>query len=119
MKVFPNLHALVLVCVSAASFSSRAGSATIVTANNGMTLYVFGRDANGVPSCYYSCSKQWSPYLVKDDNKKGVGWGTVKRNDGSMQWTYHNRPVCFYADDKKAVDANGDRVGRVWHAVRH
>ena len=42
----------------------------------------------------------------------------MKRKDGSMQWTYHNRPVYFYADDKKAGDANGDRVGRIWHAIK-
>jgi hypothetical protein len=23
-----------------------------------------------------------------------------------LQWTYHNKPVYFYADDKKADDAN-------------
>jgi predicted lipoprotein with Yx(FWY)xxD motif len=118
MKVFANLRALILVCVGAASVSSPAGSATIVTANHGMTLYVFDRDANGVPTCYDGCAKQWPPYLAKDGEKKGEGWDTVKRKDGSMQWTYHNRPAHFYADDKKPGDANGDRVGRIWHAIR-
>ncbi len=35
-----------------------------------------------------------------------------------MQWTYRNRPVYFYADDKKPGDANGVGVGRIWHTVK-
>ena len=118
MKPFPNRHALALVCIGVASVSWPASSATIVTANNGMTLYVFDKDKNGVPTCYDNCAKQWPPYLSTSAENRGKGWATVKRKDGSMQWSYHNRPVYFYADDKKPGDANGDRVGRVWHAVR-
>jgi predicted lipoprotein with Yx(FWY)xxD motif len=50
--------------------------------------------------------------------KKCEGWATAKRKDGSLQWTDHNKPVYFYADDKKADDANGDGVGRIWHAIK-
>ena len=63
MKKFPNLHALALVCIGVASVSWPASSATNVTANNGMTLYVFDKDKNGVPTCYDNCAKQWPPYL--------------------------------------------------------
>ena len=116
MKEF-RLYAL-LISVGAVSASLPASSATMLTANNGMTLYVFDKDTEGLPSCYDSCAKQWPPYLSTGAEKMGEGWGTVKRKDGSMQWTYHNRPVYFYADDKKAGDANGDRVGRIWHAIK-
>ena len=116
MKEF-RLYAL-LISVGAVSASLPASSTTMLTASDGMTLYVLDRDANGVPTCYDSCAKQWPPYLSTGAEKRGEGWGTVKRKDGSMQWTYHNRPVYFYADDKKAGDANGDRVGRIWHAIK-
>jgi predicted lipoprotein with Yx(FWY)xxD motif len=118
MKLLSNRCALLLVCAGAAAFSSPVGSATIVTARNGMTLYVFDRDKNGVPTCYDNCAKQWPPYLSTGGENRGAGWGTVKRKGGAMQWTYHNRPVYFYADDKKPGDANGDRVGRIWHVIR-
>ncbi len=118
MKEFPILHALLLVRAVAVSVPMPASSATMLAADNGMTLYVFDKDKNGVPTCYDNCAKQWPPYLAKGDQKMGEGWATVKRKDGSMQWTYRNRPVYFYADDKKLGDANGDRVGRIWHAVR-
>jgi predicted lipoprotein with Yx(FWY)xxD motif len=117
MEEFPNLHALALVCVGVASVSSPASSAANVAANNGMTLYVFDKDKNGVPTCYDDCAKQWPPYLSASAEKKGEDRATVKRKDGSLQWTYHNKLVYFYADDKKAGDANGE-IGRVWHAVR-
>jgi predicted lipoprotein with Yx(FWY)xxD motif len=118
MKESPNVNALLAACVVALSVSLPAISATTLTADNGMTLYVFDKDLGGVPTCYGSCAKQWPPYLAKGSEKKGEGWATVKRKDGSMQWTYRNKPVYFYADDKKPGDANGDRVGRIWHAVR-
>jgi len=118
MKVLSNCCALLLVFAGAAAFPLPVGASTIVTASNGMTLYVFDRDKNGVPTCYDNCAKQWPPYLVTGAENRGVGWGTVKRKDGSRQWIYHNRPVYFYADDKKPGDANGDRVGRIWHAIR-
>ncbi len=116
MKQF-RLYAL-LISVGAVSVSLPASSTTTLTASNGMTLYVFDRDVNGVPTCYDSCAKQWPPYLSTGAEKRGEGWGTVKRKDESTQWTYQNRPVYFYADDKKAGDANGDRVGRIWHAIK-
>ena len=72
---------------------------------------------NGVPSCYDSCAKQSPPYVSTGSEKKGEGWATAKRKDGSSQWTYHNKRVYFYADDKKAGDANGNGVGRIWHAI--
>jgi predicted lipoprotein with Yx(FWY)xxD motif len=118
MKEFPSLRALLVVCVGTGSVSTPASAATMLAASNGMTLYVFDKDKNGVPTCYNQCAKQWPPYLAKGGETMGAGWATVKRNDGSMQWTYHNRPVYFYADDKKPGDANGNRVGRIWHAVK-
>lgn len=118
MKELQRPRQLLFICVGAVSLSLPASSATMLTANNGMTLYVFDKDTGGVPTCCDRCAKQWPPYLTKGSEKMGEGWATVKRKDGSMQWTYHNRPVYFYADDKKAGDANGDRVGRIWHAIK-
>ena len=94
-----------------------AGEAKMLTAQNGMTLYIFDKDASGVSSCYDDCAKKWPPYLAKGGEKMGEGWATVKRKDGSNQWTYDKKPLYFYADDKKMGDKAGDGLFNVWHVV--
>ncbi|GLS20345.1 hypothetical protein GCM10007874_33620 [Labrys miyagiensis] len=107
---------LSLVLVGAA-LPLAASAATMVTARNGMTLYVFDKDAGGKPSCYGGCAAKWPPYAAKASEKMGEGWATVKRTDGALQWTYDGKPVYFYASDKKKGDKTGDGVGGVWHII--
>jgi len=96
------------------------GNAAPLAAWNGMTLYVFDKDAGGVPSCYDECAALWPPAIAKPGEKGEPGWTTVKRTDGSMQWVYDNKPVYFYAKDKKKGDQLGDGIGGVWHiAMAH
>ena len=118
MKEIAILRAILLIAVGAASLPLTASSATMLTAKNGRTVYVLDRDHGGVPTCYDACAKQWPPYLANEGEQMGEPWGTVKRRGGSRQWTYQNKPLYFYADDKKAGDANGDRVGRIWHVIK-
>ena len=114
MKASLVLGALFLAGVVIAS---HAANAKTLTAENGMTIYVFDKDANGVSACYDDCAKKWPAYLAKGGEKMGEGWATVKRKDGSMQWTYDKKPVYFFADDKKKGDMAGDGLGGVWHVV--
>jgi predicted lipoprotein with Yx(FWY)xxD motif len=80
MKEFPDLHALALVCIDVASVSSQASSAANVAANNGMTLCVFDKDKNGVPTCYDEGAKQWPPYLsASGEEGRGPGHSETKR----------------------------------------
>ena len=118
MKEFSSLRALLLIGAGAVSIALPASAAPILTAKNGMTVYVFDKDVGGVPTCYDACAKQWPPYLTEGHEKRAEGWATVTRKDGSVQWTYRNRPLYFYADDKKAGDTNGNGVGRIWHTVK-
>ena len=117
MEEFSSLRALMLISAGVACVSLPTSAAPMLRAKNGMTVYVFDKDVGGVPTCYDGCAKQWPPYLAGGAEKMGEGWATVKRKDGSVQWTYRNRPLYFYADDKKAGDANGNGVGRIWHTV--
>jgi predicted lipoprotein with Yx(FWY)xxD motif len=118
MKKSSILGALLLVSAGAVSIALPASAAPMLAATNGMTVYVFDKDVGGVPTCYDACAKQWPPYLAEGGEKRGEGWATVTRKDGSVQWTYRNRPLYFYADDKKPGDMNGNGVGRIWHAVK-
>ena len=115
MKKVSGLSAVLLA--GALVMSPAANAATVVTAKNGMTVYVFDKDQGGTPSCYDACGKNWPPYLAKSSGKMEEGWATVKRKDGLLQWTYDGKPLYFYAGDTKKGDKTGDGIGGVWHIV--
>jgi predicted lipoprotein with Yx(FWY)xxD motif len=115
MKASLTLGLLLLAGAALAAGPSTA--AKLLAAGNGMTVYVFDKDAGGVSVCYDDCAKKWPPYLAKGGEKMGEGWATVKRKDGSMQWTYDKKPLYFYSGDMKKGDNAGDGLGDVWHAV--
>jgi predicted lipoprotein with Yx(FWY)xxD motif len=94
-----------------------AQAAGMVTAKNGMTLYVFDKDEGGVSACYDDCAKKWPPYAAKANAKLTEGWTLVKRTDDTMQWAYDGKPVYFFKGDKAKGDAAGDGMGSVWHVI--
>lgn len=106
-----------LVLAGALVVAVAASAATTLTAENGMTVYVFDKDVGGTPTCYDPCAATWPAYVAKSDVKKGEGWATFKRKDGAMQWTYDGKPLYFYTPDKKKGDKSGDGIGGVWHIV--
>src|SRR5262252_8917191 len=73
-----------------------ANADDILTAKNGMTLYVYDNDRAGTPTCYKNCAKRWPPYLGGTSDAMTKDWTLVKRRDGGMQWAYHGRPLYFY-----------------------
>jgi predicted lipoprotein with Yx(FWY)xxD motif len=97
--------------------AASAHAAGMLTAKNGMTLYIFDKDKNGVPSCYGTCAVNWPPYLAKKGQKMMKDWTMVKRKDGKLQWVYDAKPVYFYKGDKKKGDMAGDGLGGIWHIV--
>lgn len=99
-------------------FTIGAQAAEMVTAKDGMTLYIFDKDAGGVSACYDDCAKKWPPYLGKADDKLTEGWTLLKRKDDTMQWAYDGKPVYFFAGDKAKGDAAGDGMGGVWHVIK-
>src|ERR1019366_10699963 len=103
--------------IGSAGVATSANAATQLAAPNGMTLYVFDKDAGGVPTCYKDCATMWPPALAKTGDKMDTGWTTVKRTDGAMQWAYGKHPVYFYSKDMKKGDKLGDGIGGVWHVA--
>jgi predicted lipoprotein with Yx(FWY)xxD motif len=97
--------------------ASGAFAASAVTAKNGMTLYTFDMDKDGVSSCYDSCAKKWPPYLGAATDKLSEGWTLVERKDKTLQWAYDKKPVYFFVSDKNKGDMTGDGMGGVWHAI--
>lgn len=92
-------------------------AAGMLTAKNGMTLYTFDKDKDGMSACYDACATNWPPYLGKKGESLGNDWTLVKRKDGSLQWAYEGKPVYFFAADKKPGDMQGDGKNMVWHII--
>ena len=105
------------VLAAALLVAGTANAAGLLTAKNGMTIYVFDKDAGGVPTCYDACAVKWPPYLANKNEKMMKNWTEVKRTDGKLQWAYNAKPLYFFMGDKKKGDKTGDGVGGVWHAI--
>lgn len=99
--------------------SSAAFAAQILAAPNGMTLYVFAKDQNGVSSCYDACAAKWPPFTGTENERMPEGWSLAPRIDGTMQWTYEGKPTYFYVEDTKMGDMKGDNYGGVWSVIRN
>lgn len=92
-----------------------------LTDANGMTLYLYTKDAPGVSNCADNCAKAWPPLTATAAPQAGDGVtgqiGLITRADGTQQVTYDNIPLYYYAADQKAGDTTGQGVGGVWFVV--
>ena len=114
-----NMISKIAIGTCATTFLSiaAANAAGMATAPNGMTLYTFDKDTDGVSACYDACAANWPAYVGKSDDKLADGWTLVKRKDATLQYAYKNKPVYFFAADKAKGDKLGDGKGGVWHII--
>ena len=94
----------------------------VLVAENGMTLYMYDRDADGVSVCYDECAQLWPPLLSEGAPVAATGvqadlLGTTRRNDGKLQVTYNKMPLYFWIRDRKLGDGTGQRVAYIWFVV--
>jgi predicted lipoprotein with Yx(FWY)xxD motif len=101
---------------SASTYGAQA--ATVLTAQNGMTLYVFDKDKGSRSACYGQCAENWPPYIGTAGETLPAKWKLVERTDGATQWTYNGRPVYFHKEDLAEGDAKGDGKGGAWHVIK-
>jgi len=95
--------------------STDIGGKMVLTDANGMTLYIFDKDAPGVTNCYDQCAVNWPP-LIADASATPEGEFTlVDRTDGTKMWAYKGWPLYYWKDDVNPGDTTGDGVGGVWH----
>ncbi len=90
-----------------------------LTGPNGMTLYVFGKDTEGVSNCTGGCADNWPPLMADADTVATAplaipGAFSVIDRDGGKQVAYNGRPLYYWAKDAKPGDATGQGVGDVW-----
>ena len=88
----------------------------MLTDANGMTLYIFVKDAPGKSNCNGRCAQAWPPLLA--DEVAGENFSIVTRDDGSKQVAYKEMPLYLWVRDENPGDTKGEGVGNVWLVAR-
>jgi predicted lipoprotein with Yx(FWY)xxD motif len=97
----------------------------ILVGPNGHTLYVFLGDTSTMSNCDGSCAQNWPPLTTPGTPRATAGvvqslLGTIKRQDGSLQVTYHGHPLYFFVADSgpgMAIGENINAFGAKWEAI--
>jgi predicted lipoprotein with Yx(FWY)xxD motif len=122
-SMLAGVLALGLISGAAIAAESYVGGAVMrsddgyLTDANGMTLYSFDKDTEGVSTCYEQCAINWPPALAEEGATAEGDFTLVERTDGTMQWAYKGMPLYLWKDDAAVGDTTGDGVGGVWHLV--
>jgi predicted lipoprotein with Yx(FWY)xxD motif len=89
---------------------------TILTDNNGMTLYILSSEVGGTIKCSGGCLTIWPPLTVPSGTTPSgpadlTGkFATITRPDGSLQVTYQGFPLYHFIRDKAPGDTNGNHI---------
>lgn len=124
----PNLALALLAAATLAacsSYPSRSAapammSGDMLTGGNGMTLYVFDKDAagSGKSMCNGPCANNWPPLFALDEAMASGDYSLVTRDDAKKQWAFKGKPLYYWAKDQKPGDRTGDGVNNVWHVAK-
>lgn len=94
--------------------------------SQGHSVYLFAKDEGGESYCNGACAAVWPALETEAAPHAGPGvdaaaLGTIKRNDGDMQVTYHGRPLYYYAGDASTPGSTKgedvDQFGDSWYLV--
>ena len=95
---------------------------TILTDDQGLTLYVFLQDNATQSACVDACASTWPALTVQGDASAGDGVDasklrTLERSDGAVQVTYGGHPLYHYSGDAAPGDINGQGIGNLWFVI--
>src|SRR5687768_11344283 len=67
-------------------------------------IYIFENDRANESVCYDECAEAWPPVLTEGEPVAGNGVdksliGTTERRDGTLQITYGDQPLYYYAHE--------------------
>ncbi|MDB5146851.1 MAG: putative lipoprotein with conserved Yx(FWY)xxD motif [Mucilaginibacter sp.] len=108
--------------VTGVQLSTNSTFGSVITDNNGRSLYLFSDDAANVSNCTGGCAVVW-PAFYKENPSIGTGlaatdFGVITNADGNKQTTYKGWPLYYYSKDVAATDLNGDGVGKSWFVAK-
>ena len=92
----------------------------------GHTLYLFEKDEEGESYCTGACAAVWPPLVTSSMPQASTGvdeaaLGTVRRDGGDMQVTYHGHPLYYYAADAstpgRTKGQDVEQFGDTWYLV--
>jgi predicted lipoprotein with Yx(FWY)xxD motif len=87
-----------------------------LTGPTGLTLYVKDGDSATSSTCTGGCATSWPPLKTTAGQPVSAGpgitgaFGTLTRDDGSLQVTYNGLPLYTWVQDTKKGDATGDGI---------
>lgn len=92
----------------------------------GHSLYLFEKDESGESYCNGACAAVWPPFETDSMPHASGGvdaaaLGTIKRDDGDTQVTYHGHPLYYYSADAsspgKTRGEDIEQFGSGWYLV--
>jgi predicted lipoprotein with Yx(FWY)xxD motif len=94
----------------------------VLVDGEGMTLYAFTQDGDGVPTCSGDCASTWPALLVEGeptiaDPLDPATFSTVDGAEGGTQLKAGAWPLYNFSGDSAPGDVNGQGSGGVWYAV--
>jgi predicted lipoprotein with Yx(FWY)xxD motif len=130
---YPAPTAAATTAPAAATTAATTGGASVALASvgtfgqvlvdaNGMSLYLFTKDAGGTSACTGACATNWPAAVVSGTPSAGAGLdasklSTLKRDDGTTQLVYNGHPLYTFAGDAAAGQAGGQGSGGIWFLV--
>ena len=98
------------------------GDITVLTDDEGYTLYWFGPDSATKSACQGSCARSWLPVTGPATWGPGVTgtFGAIVRPGGALQATYNGHPLYTTTADTGPGQTKGNNVwshGGQWHEV--
>jgi predicted lipoprotein with Yx(FWY)xxD motif len=97
----------------------KSPTASMLTAPNGLTLYVYDADTTpGKSACNGPCATNWPPLTATADAKPVGAFTVIVRDDGTPQWAAAGKPLYEFKNDKAPGDTNGNGVGGKWHVAQ-
>jgi len=98
------------------------GDVTVLTDDEGYTLYWFGPDSATKSACQGSCARSWLPVTGPATWGPGVtgSIGAIVRPGGALQATYNGHPLYATTADTGPGQTKGNGVwshGGEWHEV--
>ncbi|WP_378174858.1 hypothetical protein [Aquimarina sp. SS2-1] len=95
---------------------------SVITDEDGNTLYFFSRDTQFSSNCNDGCASAWPAFYVEnvtaDAGLNLAGFGTITREDGSKQTTYKGWPLYYFSNDTAPGQINGDGNGNIWFVAK-